>query len=314
MNYKNSGVNVQKGNEFVKNIKEICKHTGIGGFSGIYDYNGLQLVTSTDGVGSKLELCRKMNCYDTIGIDLVAMCINDILCQGGKPLFFLDYYAMNKLDIERATEIIKGIQYGCSRAGCILLGGETAEMPLVYEEDKFDLAGFVVGVIDKTIYPKETNNGDLIFGIASNGIHSNGYSLIHKLLETEEYNLEELIAPTKIYNNEIEKLKLELNGTIRGFAHITGGGILDNIHRILRKGQSFQITEKWKVPKVFQWIYNKSDMTKKEMFNTYNCGIGMVVIIDKNINKQKVINEYKLIPMGKVIQSTEEIINYDDFF
>ena len=314
MNYENSGVNIQTGNKFVDRIKEICGTKVIGGFGGIYEHNGIQLVASTDGVGTKLELCRKMDKYDTIGIDLVAMCVNDLICQGGKPLFFLDYYAMGKLNLEKAEQIILGINNGCKQSQCILLGGETAEMPLVYDEGKFDLAGFSVGIIEKDIYPKKVNNGDLIFGLPSTGVHSNGYSLIHKLLEKEEYDLNELMKPTKIYVHEVEKLKMELNGSIKGFAHITGGGIIENIKRILDKGQNIEITEKWDIPRVFQWIYDKSDMDKEWMFKTYNCGIGMVIIIDKNANRSKLVQEYKLIPMGKIIESQEEKINYELFF
>tara|TARA_Y100000996_G_scaffold414382_1_gene405077 strand:+ start:4487 stop:5431 length:945 start_codon:yes stop_codon:yes gene_type:complete len=314
MNYENSGVNIQTGNKFVDRIKEICGTKVIGGFGGIYEHNGIQLVASTDGVGTKLELCRKMDKYDTIGIDLVAMCVNDLICQGGKPLFFLDYYAMGKLDLEKAEQIILGINNGCKQSQCILLGGETAEMPLVYDKDKFDLAGFSVGIIEKDIYPKKVNNGDLIFGLPSTGVHSNGYSLIHKLLEKEEYDLNELMKPTKIYVHEVEKLKMELNGSIKGFAHITGGGIIENIKRILDKGQNIEITKKWDIPRVFQWIYDKSDMDKEGMFKTYNCGIGMVIIVDKNANKSKLVQEYKLIPMGKIIESQEEKVNYELFF
>jgi phosphoribosylformylglycinamidine cyclo-ligase len=314
MNYENSGVNINKGNQFVETIQEICGNKIIGGFGGIYEQNGLRLVAATDGVGTKLELCRRMNKYDTIGIDLVAMCVNDILCQGGRPLFFLDYYAMGELNLEIAEQIILGIQEGCKQSNCILLGGETAEMPLVYEKGKFDLAGFSVGVIENDIYPKKINEGDYIFGLPSTGVHSNGYSLIHKLLEKEKYNIDELMKPTKIYVNEIEKIKTELNGSIKGFAHITGGGIIENVGRILEKGQHIHITEKWPIPQVFHWIYDKSDMNKEEMFRTYNCGIGMVIIVDKNTNRKRLMKEYQLIPMGKIIESEKEVIQYDKFF
>tara|TARA_Y100000817_G_scaffold281319_1_gene245890 strand:- start:757 stop:1704 length:948 start_codon:yes stop_codon:yes gene_type:complete len=314
MNYENSGVNINKGNQFVETIQGICGDKVIGGFGGIYEQNGLRLVAATDGVGTKLELCRRMNKYDTIGIDLVAMCVNDILCQGGRPLFFLDYYAMGELNLEIAEQIIIGIQEGCKQSNCILLGGETAEMPLVYEKGKFDLAGFSVGVIENDIYPKKINKGDYIFGLPSTGVHSNGYSLIHKLLENEKYNIDELMKPTKIYVNEIEKIKTELNGSIKGFAHITGGGIIENVGRILEKGQHIHITEEWSIPQVFQWIYDKSDMNKEEMFRTYNCGIGMVIIVDKNTNRNRLMKEYQLIPMGKIIESEKEVIQYDKYF
>tara|TARA_Y100001936_G_C16090869_1_gene686081 strand:- start:851 stop:1798 length:948 start_codon:yes stop_codon:yes gene_type:complete len=314
MNYENSGVNINKGNQFVETIQGICGNKIIGGFGGIYEQNGLRLVAATDGVGTKLELCRRMNKYDTIGIDLVAMCVNDILCQGGRPLFFLDYYAMGELNLEIAEQIIIGIQEGCKQSNCILLGGETAEMPLVYEKGKFDLAGFSVGVIENDIYPKKINIGDYIFGLPSTGVHSNGYSLIHKLLENEKYNIDELMKPTKIYVNEIEKIKTELNGSIKGFAHITGGGIIENVGRILEKGQHIHITEEWSIPQVFQWIYDKSDMNKEDMFRTYNCGIGMVIIVDKNTNRNRLMKEYQLIPMGKIIESEKEVIQYDKYF
>tara|TARA_B100000519_G_scaffold182028_1_gene174717 strand:+ start:350 stop:1297 length:948 start_codon:yes stop_codon:yes gene_type:complete len=314
MNYENSGVNIKKGNQLVETIQGICGDKVIGGFGGIYEQNGLRLVAATDGVGTKLELCRRMNKYDTIGIDLVAMCVNDILCQGGRPLFFLDYYAMGELNLEIAEQIIIGIQEGCKQSNCILLGGETAEMPLVYEKGKFDLAGFSVGVIENDIYPKKINKGDYIFGLPSTGVHSNGYSLIHKLLENEKYNIDELMKPTKIYVNEIEKIKTELNGSIKGFAHITGGGIIENVGRILEKGQHIHITEEWSIPQVFQWIYDKSDMNKEEMFRTYNCGIGMVIIVDKNTNRNRLMKEYQLIPMGKIIESEKEVIQYDKYF
>ena len=314
MNYENSGVNIKKGNQLVETIQGICGNKIIGGFGGIYEQNGLRLVAATDGVGTKLELCRRMNKYDTIGIDLVAMCVNDILCQGGRPLFFLDYYAMGELNLEIAEQIIIGIQEGCKQSNCILLGGETAEMPLVYEKGKFDLAGFSVGVIENDIYPKKINKGDYIFGLPSTGVHSNGYSLIHKLLENEKYNIDELMKPTKIYVNEIEKIKTELNGSIKGFAHITGGGIIENVGRILEKGQHIHITEEWSIPQVFQWIYDKSDMNKEEMFRTYNCGIGMVIIVDKNTNRNRLMKEYQLIPMGKIIESEKEVIQYDKYF
>ena len=184
MDYLNSGVDIDKGNSFVSIIKDITKNKSIGGFSGIYEYNNIKLVASTDGGGTKLELCKKINRYDTIGIDLVAMCINDIICQGAKPLFFLDYYAMGKLNLEIGKDIINGINIGCNESECLLLGGETAEMPAVYKDKDFDLAGFSVGVIENDVFPKNMEEGDLIYGIESSGVHSNGFSLINKILET----------------------------------------------------------------------------------------------------------------------------------
>ena len=210
LNYKDSGVDIERGNNFVDVIKNICKHDKIGGFSGIYEHNGIKLVASTDGVGSKLELCKLLNKYNTIGIDLVAMCVNDIICQGAQPLFFLDYYAVNKLDLDRGRDIILGINEGCKQSGCILLGGETAEMPLLYKENTFDLAGFSVGIIENNIYPKNIVEEDLIYGIRSSGVHSNGFTLINKLLEKYDYDLNKLIKPTKIYVNDLNKLKINI--------------------------------------------------------------------------------------------------------
>ena len=309
MNYKNSGVDIKQGNNFVDVIKNICNHDKIGGFSGIYEHNGIKLVASTDGVGSKLELCKILNKYDTIGIDLVAMCVNDIICQGAKPLFFLDYYAVNKLDLDRGRDIISGINEGCKQSGCILLGGETAEMPLLYKENTFDLAGFSVGVIENDIYPKNIVEEDLIYGIRSSGVHSNGFTLINKLLEKYDYDLNELIKPTKIYVNDLNKLKEKYSDYIKGFSHITGGGLIDNIPRILNKDLNFNITIS-NIPDVFKWIYNKSDMSIEDMFKTYNCGIGMVIIFDKNVNCDELLKE-DLIYLGKVIKSDKHIINFD---
>ena len=310
LNYKNSGVDVERGNNFVDVIKNICKNDKIGGFSGIYNHNGIKLVASTDGVGSKLELCKILNKYDTIGIDLVAMCINDIICQGAKPLFFLDYYAMNKLDLGVGRDIISGINEGCKQSDCILLGGETAEMPLLYRENTFDLAGFSVGIIENDIYPKNIVEEDLIYGLRSTGVHSNGFSLINKLLEKYDYDLNKLITPTKIYVHDLNKLKEKYSDYIKGFSHITGGGLIDNIPRILDNDLNFNITIS-NIPDVFKWIYDKSDMSVEDMFKTYNCGIGMVVIFDKNVNCDELLNE-DLIYLGKVIKSDKHIINFDE--
>lgn len=310
MNYKNSGVDIERGNDFVDIIKNICKHDKIGGFSGIYEHNGIKLVASTDGVGSKLELCKTLNKYDKIGIDLVAMCVNDIICQGAKPLFFLDYYAMNKLDLDRGRDIISGINEGCKQSGCILLGGETAEMPLLYRENTFDLAGFSVGVIENDIYPKNIIEEDLIYGIRSTGVHSNGFSLINKLLEKYDYDLNELITPTKIYVRDLNNLKNKYSDYIKGFSHITGGGLIDNIPRILDNDLNFNITIS-NIPDVFKWIYDKSDMSIEDMFKTYNCGIGMVVIFDGAVNCDELLGE-DLIYLGKVVKSDKHIINCDE--
>ena len=308
MDQLNSGVDVNKGNSFVSIIKDITKNKNIGGFSGIYEYNNIKLVASTDGVGTKLELCKKINKYDTIGIDLVAMCVNDIICQGAKPLFFLDYYAMGKLNLEIGKDIINGINIGCNESECLLLGGETAEMPIIYKDKDFDLAGFSVGIIENDILPKNMEEGDLIYGILSSGVHSNGFSLINKILETKEYNIEELMTPTKIYVKDLNKLKEKYKNKIKGFAHITGGGLIDNIPRIINEGYNMNIDKFWKIPNVFKWIYSNSDMEVLDMFKTYNCGIGMVVIFDKN-TEIDIFDE--LIELGNIIKSKDYKINYN---
>ena len=308
MNYLNSGVDVNKGNSFVSIIKDITKNKNIGGFSGIYEYNNIKLVASTDGVGTKLELCKKTNKYDTIGIDLVAMCVNDIICQGAKPLFFLDYYAMGKLNLEIGKDIINGINIGCNESECLLLGGETAEMPIIYKDKDFDLSGFSVGVIENDVFPKNMVEGDLIYGIESSGIHSNGYSLINKILETNEYNIDELMTPTKIYVKDLNKLKEKYKDKIKGFAHITGGGIIDNIPRIINEGYNMNIDKFWKIPDVFKWIYSNSDMEAIDMLKTYNCGIGMVIIFDKD-TEIDIFDD--LIELGEIIKSDGYKINYN---
>ena len=259
-------------------------------------------------MGIKLELCKKINKYDTIGIDLVAMCVNDIICQGAKPLFFLDYYAMGKLNLEIGKDIINGINIGCNESECLLLGGETAEMPIIYKDKDFDLAGFSVGIIENDIFPKNMEEGDLIYGIESSGVHSNGFSLINKILETKEYNIEELMTPTKIYVKDLNKLKEKYKNKIKGFAHITGGGLIDNIPRIINEGYNMNIDKFWKIPNVFKWIYSNSDMKVSDMLKTYNCGIGMVIILDKN-TKIDIFDE--LIELGNIIKSEDYKINYN---
>lgn len=317
LNYKESGVDIEKGNKFIKIIKSICNDNEdrIGGFSGIIEYKGIKLAATADGVGTKLEIAKKLNKYDTIGIDLVAMCVNDLIVQGAKPLLFLDYFATGKLDLNMGRYIIIGINDGCNKANCKLIGGETAEMPITYSEDNFDLAGFSLGIIEDDIYPKEINEGDIIYGLKSNGVHSNGFTLINNLLNYYEYDLEELLIPTKIYVNEIEEITKSLKKYVKGFSHITGGGIIDNINRLLRNDLNIKITETWNIPSVFKWIYKNSAMNIEDMLNTYNCGIGMAVILDKNIKNEydsyiKIIKSNELINLGEIIKDNKADINY----
>ena len=313
LNYNDSGVHIQNGNDLVNVIKDITGNNSIGGFANIFEHNGLKLVASTDGVGTKLLLCKETKQYKTIGIDLVAMCVNDILCCGGKPLFFLDYYAVEKLNLDIAKDIIEGIQKGCSLSNCLLIGGETAELPSIYRntssnQNNFDLAGFCVGFIDRDVYPRNIKAGDLICGLSSNGVHSNGFSLIHRLLKENEYDLDELMKPTKIYLDDIQRLKDKYLEKVKGFAHITGGGLIDNIPRILDDDLTMNINQGWKIPDVFKWIYECSDMTKEEMLKTYNCGIGMIVILDKSC---PIPENSELLYLGAIIKKSMMKIDYD---
>jgi phosphoribosylformylglycinamidine cyclo-ligase len=307
--YSEAGVDIDKGNELVSRIKKIVAPTfgrgvltDIGGFSGLYAIGSDQfedpiLVSSTDGVGTKLNIAKQCDKHDTIGIDLVAMCVNDIAVGGAKPLFFLDYLAVGTLDIDVASEIITGVAEGCKIANCSLIGGETAEMPGLYKEGDYDLAGFVVGIAerDKIIDGSDIKVGDQIIGIASSGLHSNGYSLVRKIcfeemgLAVEQYMDEfectlgeELLKPTRIYSKSI--LNLIKNFKVSGLIHITGGGFTDNIPRILPQGSRAIIHyESWKIPPIFEFLKNEGNISAKEMCRTFNLGIGMVVIVDEAI-------------------------------
>lgn len=309
MNYKESGVNVEEGNKLVEMIKPIAKKTladnvleGIGGFAALFEiknYKNPVIVSSTDGVGTKLKIAFMMDKHDTVGIDLVAMCVNDIIVTGAKPLFFLDYFATGKLKSETAIEVIKGIADGCKIAGCALIGGETAELPGFYKEGEYDLAGFCVGVVEKQelIDTKSIKKGDVIIGLASSGIHSNGYSLVRKVFfEKSNFSVKDfipelgmilgdvLLIPTKIYVKSIETLK---GLKIKGIAHITGGGFIDNIPRILTKNVDAKINkDSWEIPYIFKLIQRLGEIEEREMYHTFNMGIGMVVIVDpSDVNK-----------------------------
>jgi phosphoribosylformylglycinamidine cyclo-ligase len=307
--YSEAGVDIDKGNELVSRIKNIVSSTygrgvltDIGGFSGLFalgsdQYKDPVLVASTDGVGTKLNIAKLCNRHDTIGIDLVAMCVNDIAVGGAKPLFFLDYFSVGKLDLEVATDIIKGIAKGCEIAKCSLIGGETAEMPGLYAEGDYDLAGFVVGIAErnKIIDGSDIRVGDQIIGLASSGIHSNGYSLVRKIC-FEEMGLtvdqyvdqlgctlgEELLKPTRIYSESL--LNLNKNFKINGFVHITGGGFTDNIPRILPQGSRAIIHyDSWEIPPIFNFLQQEGNVSPKEMCRTFNMGIGMIVVVDREI-------------------------------
>lgn len=296
--YKKAGVDIDKANDFVKKISPLIKETynkntlgAIGHFGGFFkaEFPGMEnpvLVSSTDGVGTKLIMANTAGKFDTIGIDLVAMCVNDVVACGAKPLFFLDYFATGKIEPDRAVDIVKGIVSGCKQAECALLGGETAEMPGLYKKKDFDLAGFCVGVVGRKniINGSAVKAGDRILGLASSGIHSNGYSLVRKVFSKSEIKgkyRKELLEPTVIYVKPL--LELIKNFKVKAAAHITGGGFYDNIPRVLPRGTAVSIDKgSWKVPHIFEIIRKRAKLDDSEMYRTFNMGIGMVVILGAN--------------------------------
>ena len=305
--YKKSGVNIFLANKLVKHISNISKKNDkktrnsiigdtIGGFGSLFDISNLKIkdpviVSCTDGVGTKIDLANKYNKFDTIGIDLVAMCVNDLIVQGAKPLFFLDYIAVGKLNLEKTKKILKGIFKGCELSNCKLIGGETAEMPGIYDADKFDLAGFSVGIVSKKkiLNKNKVKKDNIILAIPSNGLHSNGFSLVRSILKTYKIpnNLKkEILKPTKIYSKEI--LKLTEKNLINAAAHITGGGLIENLLRSVPKRLSLNIDlSKIKIPKIFKWLKTKK-ISDQEMMKTFNCGVGFCIIVNKkNLKKIK---------------------------
>ena len=307
ISYRDAGVDIEAGDALVEQIKPFAKRTmrpevlgGIGGFGSLFavpkKYKEPILVSGTDGVGTKLKLAFELNKHDTVGIDLVAMSVNDILVQGAEPLFFLDYFACGKLEVGTAAQVIKGIAEGCELSGCALVGGETAEMPGMYPAGEYDLAGFAVGCVDKEkiINGTTISVGDVVLGLASSGAHSNGYSLIRKLIEQSGIDFESdadgffggkkfkdvVMAPTKIYVKSLLKLIEML--PVKGMAHITGGGITENIPRVLPAGLTAEISAtSWNLPPLFQWLQAQGNITHNEMYKTFNCGIGMAVVLDQ---------------------------------
>jgi len=302
--YKDVGVDIEAGNTFVDAIKEYAASTQrigsdaiLGGFGGLFDlkkinYTDPILVSTTDGVGTKLLLADAIQDYSTIGVDLVAICVNDLLAQGAEPLFFLDYYATHKIEIEKGKEIIAGIARGCKESKCALIGGETAEMPGVYPQNIFDLAGFAVGVVEREhILPKKEkiSVGDIIYGLPSSGIHSNGFSLVRYILDsqgiTDKSLIKKLLAPTRMYVDTI--LPLVKKGYIKGIAHISGGGLEDNVVRILPDCFSAEIQiSSWEIPELFSFLQNLGNIDTAEMFSVFNMGIGMAFIIDPLYKKE----------------------------
>ena len=304
LTYKDSGVDITKGNQLIEKIKPIAKSTlrpgvlgGLGGFGAMFEiplekYKNPVLISGTDGVGTKLKVAEMLNKHDTIGIDLVAMCVNDLIVQGAEPLFFLDYYATGSLNPEIATSVIEGIGEGCRQSGCSLIGGETAEMPGMYNGEEYDLAGFCVGIVDKNqvIDGSKVNEGDHIVALGSSGPHSNGYSLIRKVLEKSTPSAEQLnslIEPTRIYVKSILSLANTL--PVHAISHITGGGLLENIPRVLPDHLSAKLnSNSWSQPEIFKWLQKEGNIDSHEMYRVLNCGVGMVVIISKESSNQAI--------------------------
>ena len=327
LTYARSGVNIKKADKFVKFISDISKKTNksgdfknIGGFGAISklpkNLKNPHLVTSTDGVGTKIEIANQLKKFDTIGIDLVAMCVNDLIVQGAKPYLFLDYISINKVILKKLKAIVKGIIKGCDLANCKLVGGETAEMPGTYSRDKFDIAGFALGIVEKNkILGRKIKKNNLILAVPSNGVHSNGYSLIRKIIKNKKINLnnnnflkKELIRPTKIYVNEV--IKLIDKNIINGCANITGGGLKDNLGRVIPKKLCAEIElNKINILKIFKWI-KSCGIKENEMLKTFNCGVGFCLIIDsKHLKKVKKCFSKKFKPyvIGKISTSSKRV-------
>ena len=327
LTYSKSGVNIPKADSFVKFISSLARKSSksgdfknIGGFGAISpiprQLKDPHIVTSTDGVGTKIEIANDLNKFDTIGIDLVAMCVNDLVVQGAKPYLFLDYISISKINLKKLKHLVRGIVKGCDIAGCKLVGGETAEMPGTYTKGKFDIAGFAVGLVEKKkILNKKIRNNDLILAVPSNGLHSNGYSLVRYLLKKKKINLktskflkEELIRPTKIYVKELSLIN-EKN-LINGCANITGGGLVDNIQRIIPKNLCAEIDlSRVKTLKIFRWLY-KMGVSEKEMLKTFNCGVGFCLVTNpRNLNSVSKYFGKKFKPyiIGKIIKNSKKV-------
>ncbi|MCT4593793.1 MAG: phosphoribosylformylglycinamidine cyclo-ligase [Anaeromicrobium sp.] len=330
--YKDAGVDVLEGQRAVNMMKKHIDKTlsknvlrGIGGFSGLFelDLEGIKkpvLVSGTDGVGTKLKIAFMMDKHDTIGIDCVAMCVNDILCQGAKPLYFLDYIGTGNLKAPKVEKIVEGICTGCVEAGASLIGGETAEMPDFYQNEEYDLAGFTVGVVDKDkiITGEHIKDGDILIGIPSSGIHSNGYSLVRKVFfKDNNYDLndymdelgttlgDELLKPTRIYAKECAKLFPKYD--IKGVCHVTGGGFYENIPRIIPKGLGVRINKDfWSRPSIFNLIMRVGNISEKEMYSTFNMGIGMILVVNKE-DSEKIVNELESYVIGQVVKGIDGV-------
>ncbi|MBW4634976.1 MAG: phosphoribosylformylglycinamidine cyclo-ligase [Iphinoe sp. HA4291-MV1] len=338
MDYKNAGVDVEASREFVNKIRNLVHSTfrsevigGLGGFSGCFQlpsgYKEPVLVSGTDGVGTKLKIAHALNCHNTIGIDLVAMCVNDVLTSGAEPLFFLDYLATGQLDKEQLTQVVAGIASGCKQAGCALIGGETAEMPGFYQVGEYDLAGFCVGIVEKSqmLTGSQVQVGDVAIALASTGVHSNGFSLVRKIVSEKGFSWsdrlevfggqtlgEVFLTPTRIYVKPILGAR-QAGLEIHGMAHITGGGLPENLPRCLGKGQAIKISpESWSIPPVFQWLAQAGSVSPQAMYNTFNMGIGFVLLVPPH-QVQQAISYFEsrnvtAFTIGEVITGSGELI------
>ncbi|MFQ4140843.1 phosphoribosylformylglycinamidine cyclo-ligase [Chlorogloeopsis sp. ULAP02] len=338
MDYKDAGVDVEAGRAFITQIRNLVNSTfrsevlgGLGGFSGCFQlptgFKEPVLVSGTDGVGTKLKIAQALNCHDTVGIDLVGMCVNDVLTSGAEPLFFLDYLATGKLDKEQLTQVVAGIASGCKQAGCALLGGETAEMPGFYQVGEYDLAGFCVGIVEKSqlLDGSQVQVGDVVIALASAGVHSNGYSLVRKIISDQGFAWsdrpellggktlgETFLTPTRIYVKPVLAAR-QAGLEIHGMAHITGGGLPENLPRCLGQEQAIQIdTNSWEIPPVFQWLAEAGSVSHKAMYNTFNMGIGFVLLVPPH-QAQQVISHFEsqniaAFAIGEVIVGSGELV------
>lgn len=333
--YAKSGVDIEAGDRLVEIIKPLVRSTSrpgadteIGGFGGIFDlaatkYKNPVLVSSTDGVGTKLKIASAINNHNTIGIDLVAMCVNDIVVQGAEPLFFLDYFATGKLDVKQAETVIKSVAEGCKQAGCALIGGETAEMPGIYKKGDYDLAGFAVGIAEKSgVLPSQNiKEDDMLIGLASSGVHSNGYSLVRHVVKKNKLSYDAkpdglkkklgdiLITPTRIYVRPC--LELAKNGLVKAMAHITGGGITENVPRVIPDKLAAEVKlGSWPVPEIFKWLEKAGNIEQQEMLRTFNYGIGMVLVIEKSkLDKVAAIldkHNEEYFTIGRIIKNKQQ--------
>ena len=336
LTYADAGVDIDAGNALVERIKPAAKRTsrtgvmgGLGGFGGLFDlkaagFKDPVLVAATDGVGTKLRIAIDTGVVDTIGIDLVAMCVNDLVCQGAEPLFFLDYFATGKLDVDQAATIVEGIAEGCAQSGCALIGGETAEMPGMYHKGDFDLAGFAVGAMERGVdLPRDVQAGDVLLGLKSSGVHSNGYSFVRKVVEMSGLDWDApcpfgegtlgqaLLAPTRLYVKQA--LAAVRAGGVHGFAHITGGGLTENPPRVLPEGLACEIDlGAWELPPVFRWLATTANMSEPELLKTFNCGIGMMIVVaaDKAKDVRAVLQEAgeEVVALGHIIEGQGDVV------